>query len=307
MKKEIYKGFIWLGMAVVIIFTPLARGGMTVWAVMSALSIVYLLIFAWLVKSTHKFQSTAIDIPLLLLAILAVISFAFSIYKYASFNALLSLFAFIGIYYLIVNNFDKVMVRRLITLVICLGTGLSIYGLLQYFGYLDHSWWRHDNFLTASYINHNHFAGLLELVIPVSFAMLLTRRRKKAVVIVSALIIMITAFVFAQSRGAWLSLGVSLFVMTVILVNKKIIPMRSIFIFLIVVTLLISFAYFNGGFVSERIDSIGDIVKGKDSLFMRLKIWDGTTNLILHNPLIGTGIGTFVWALPGYRPEGLNV
>ncbi|NQT23036.1 MAG: O-antigen ligase family protein, partial [Candidatus Omnitrophica bacterium] len=42
-------------------------------------------------------------------------------------------------------------------------------------------------------------------------------------------------------------------------------------------------------------------------LFMRLKIWDGTTNLILHNPLIGTGIGTFVWALPGYRPEGLNV
>ncbi|MCM8760959.1 MAG: hypothetical protein NC933_02320, partial [Candidatus Omnitrophica bacterium] len=52
-------------------------------------------------KTQRRVQS--LDIPIAVLALLATTSFAFSIYKHDSFYALLRLFAYIGLYYVIMN------------------------------------------------------------------------------------------------------------------------------------------------------------------------------------------------------------
>ena len=314
MDDKVYKNFFKIGLTTILIFTPLARGAVRIWSITPVLLFVAILTFLWLYRlniaeQSTKLQRTALDIPILIFSMLAVISFIFSIYKHASFLALLRLFSYVGIYYLVVNNCNRAMKRYLITLVICIGTGLSVYGLLQYFGILPHSWWQPRNFLAATYVNHNHFAGYLELVIPVTIGALIRygpQRTTLRLAFIGALIAMIVAFIFAQSRGGWICLSFSLVLMNIVLIKNKIVSKKSIAITGLIIVLVFSFAYGKSKFVSERIDTLLQITKGEASPETRIKIWHGTIDMVRNQPLIGTGIGTFVWGFPRYRPEGLG-
>ena len=248
---------------------------------------------------------------------LAGISCVFSIYKYASAMEMLRLMTMVGVFYLVVNNFDRWMSFRLVKLVIIMGTIMSLFGLAQYFCGLEHSWWKPDIFLASTYVNHNHFAGYLELAIPLAIGMVLAQKQAKLrsnqgnkilikVGLVAALIIMFIAFVFSQSRGAWACLAISLIVMNIVLVRKKVLKKESLLVFLLLLTLGI--VYISSGYdaVARRLGSVEEI--NQESFFAgRLKIWQGSTRMIGDNSLYGSGIGTFVWGFPPYRPQTLQI
>jgi O-antigen ligase len=128
--------------------------------------------------------------------------------------------------------------------------------------------------------------------------------------VVSALIIMVTAFVLAQSRGAWISFGISILVMTYMLIRRRSGNMKSSIKNMTVLVLLaaavISLAYFGKDVITERVSGAISAEPAGDSFATRVKIWQGSLDMIRHNPIIGTGIGTFIWGFPRYRPEGLN-
>lgn len=297
-------------MAAIIVFSPAARGAVRIWAYAPLLSISFLLIFLWLFRLANvgekkPFQSTGLEKPITIFIILAALSLLFSRYKHDSFFAFLMILSYIGIYYLVANEFDHPMRRRLIWVVVFVGTGLSLYGILQYFGLVDNSWWFPKEFLSATYVNHNHFAGYLELAIPVTIALVFKKRA--LYLLLPGLVIMSMAFILTQSRGAWFSLLLSFFVMAAIFVNKIRVNKKIIIMLFFIVIIAASFFYFGKDIISERLDSITEAEKTDTSAQTRFLIWRGTADLILHNPLVGCGIGDFVWAFPRFRPEGLNV
>ena len=314
MLNRIYNFLIWLGLTFIIIWSPIARGAVPkrIWSITPVLFVVATLVFIWLWRKNNNKQEkwngghrVTLGVPIALFIILAFTSFIFSIYKHDSFYALLRLLSYVGIYYLIISSSSKKLWGYIIGLVIVVGTGTSLYGLLQYFGALPHSWWDPKNFLSATYVNHNHFSGYLELVIPLSFGVLLSIKDKKLIIkpiLALALTTMLAAFLFAQSRGAWASLLISLFAMNLILVKRKILNKKSVVILLLVIVFIFTFSYLKGGLVSKRIDSIMEAPAGEASIETRLDIWQGTLDMIKDNPWIGTGIGTFVWGFPLYRP-----
>ncbi len=306
-----------IGLTIILVFTPLARGTTTtrLWALTPVLLVIYTLIFLWLWRvnnspqyAVHSPQRTPLDRLIFGFAILAVISFAFSIYKHDSFYALLRLLAYVGLYYVIVNNYSRNLRKYLLSLVICVGTGLSIYGLLQYFGFLPHPWWYPTNCLAATYVNHNHFAGYLELVIPVGIGMVFRQRAMTAGkrLLLLAIAIMLTAFVFTQSRGGWASLGISLFVMNMILVKHKMLKRESILVFILLLTLIFALFYAGEGLVAKRMNTLKKVITKEALWNTRINIWKGTLKMIRESPLVGVGIGDFVWGFPRYRPVALN-
>lgn len=325
MRDTFYKNFLWLGVAAILIFSPIARGAVRLWSITPVLFIEAVLIFVWLWEvsnrssgSRARVQGTEIDRPVVIFLVLAVISFIFSIYKHDSFYALLRLFGYAGIYYIIANEFDHIMIKRLISLVILIASALSIYGLLQYFGVLSHSWWFPKEFLAATYVNHNHFAGYVEMVIPVAIGMLFNEglkssfreSKKREIVLVVSLIIMTAAFILTQSRGAWFSLAISLFIMNIILIRDGVISRKSaknILILFLLAVVVISFVFFGKEIIYQRATAVINTAQIDSSPETRFKIWQGTINMIAANPIIGTGIGTFSWGFPRYRPEGLNL
>lgn len=323
MIEKLYKNILWFGMAAVIVFSPIGKGAARVWSITPILLVSYALIFMWLWRMNNRdmtrMKGTAIDIPIFFFAAGAITSTFFSIYKHDSFYELIKLFCCIGIYYLIVNEFDKEMIKRVLYLVVAVGTALSIYGILQYLNILGHSWWDPREFIAATFVNHNHFSGYLELAIPAAVAFIIkpAGHNPRAVVeksmmaklfIISGLVIMLAAFILAQSRGAWISLSVSLLTMVFIVLRKRNNSMRSVIFLALLAVGVISLAYFGKDIISERIgDSAASNGIEDASFATRLLIWQGSIDMIRHNFIFGTGIGTFALGFSKYRPEGLNV
>ncbi|MFC1645701.1 O-antigen ligase family protein [Candidatus Omnitrophota bacterium] len=328
MKSRSYRIISQLWIAALMIFAPLANGSVELWSRTVVEIMVFILVFIWLWKINNSkiaidtenkesnFRRTKIDAHIWFFVILAVVSSVFSIYKYASLREMSRLIVIVGIYYLAVNNFDRRVVVRFASLIIIIATALSIFGLGQYFLGLNHSWWAHEEFLSATYVNHNHFAGYLELAIPLALGMFLGIKRENVssgfkflvykIVLIAALLITGVAFIVAQSRGAWICLLIALIIMNIALIKKKVLGKVSLAIFLFFIILGIVYFFSGDDPVAARLQTI-ETINQESFLMGRNKIWTGSLNIIKKNPLIGTGIGTFVWAMPAYRPEGLFV
>jgi O-antigen ligase len=308
MKEKVYNKIILIGIAVILIATPIGRGTVKTWATLPVIPIAFL-VFVWLWRVNNEglgFKKTQLDKPMLLFAVLGVISFAFSIYKHDSFYALLRLFGYIGLYYVVVNNYSRDMRRYLTGIAIFMGVGLSVYGLSQYFGMLSHQWWAHDGFLSSTYVNHNHFAGYLELVIPVALGTALRYRRSgpiRRLPLLIALVAMITAFMFTQSRGAWICLTTSLILMNLVSIRNKMLSKKSFFVLLLFMAVIFSFMYLEKGALSDRLDTIIGMRAEEASLHTRMEVWKASLEMIGDNLWTGAGIGTYYWAFPPYRSE----
>lgn len=294
-------------MAFIIAFSPLWLGGARIWPLTIISLVSYALIFIWLWRANnsceYKFKRTAIDIPIFLFAALAVISCFFSIYKHDSVYVLIKLFSYIGVYYLVVNEFDMRMIKSVLYVAIAIGGALSAYGLLQYFNLLGHSWWDPARFMAATFVNHNHFSGYLELMIPAAACVII---KKPGLPAVLAFIVMTTAFILAQSRGAWISMGISFLAMVYILAKKRGVGIKNAAVLWLLVISVLSLAYSGRDLISERMSGPVPAGSTDDSFAIRLRIWQGALDMIRHNPLTGTGIGTFTRGFPRYRPDGLG-
>lgn len=305
---------IFFGICCALVFTPLASGGVSVWSVSSLMLLIGLLTWFWLCGASafdEKFRRTALDKPIVVFALVVAASFVFSIYKQESFMSLLRLAGFAGFYYLVVNNVDDAMERHIVNLVICVATLLSLTGLFQYFGILPRTKWAPEGFLAATYVNHNHFAGYLELAMPLALGAFFSRHERSLipkVSIMSALIIMLLAFIFAQSRGAWISLAAALLVMSFFLIKNARIGKDGI----VAMLLFLFFASFilvlNSSVISGRLGMSKAKAQGAEDLSIqtRQKIWKGSIEMINHRPWTGSGIGTFSYGFPRFRPAGLT-
>jgi len=322
MKSKFYNTVTQLGLAGLMIFSPLAKGTVRLWALTVVEVAVFVLVFIWLwhvnnsEDSEAKFKKTKIDLPILLFVVLAAVSYIFSIYRYASILEIFRLLAILGIFYFAVNNLSRPIRLYFTSLIILIATGMSLFGFGQYFLGLAHPWWAHDKFLSSTYVNHNHFAGYLELVIPLAIGMVLGLRREHVssdfkllsfrIGLVIALIIMAVAFVLSQSRGAWASLVVALIIMNIALIRKKVLTKTSLFIFLFLIIVGIVYIFSGHDNVAARLRTVEEINQ-ESFLEGRHKIWIGSLAMAKANPITGTGIGTFVWGMPAYRPKGLQV
>jgi len=313
-EKRLHKFVIWSILSLILVYMPIARGCVNVRTASPFLFMTALLVFYWLWNARYIkgyiIEGTELDRPIGLFLALSVISCVVSIYKYDSLLALIRVFCYAGLFYVIVNNYTRSLRRFIIGLIICMGTGLSLFGLLQYFGLLGHNWWHPDEFLASTYVNHNHFSGYLELAIPIAIGLFLRYRSESVtlrLVSLVSIIIMGCAFVFAQSRAAWVCLGLSLFIMNLILVKRKILKPLSILVLVVIIFSVVLFAYqYDREIVFDRIGTISEFMDTDASVETRISIWTGALDMIFKNPVFGTGIGTFVWGFSRYRPAGLE-
>ena len=293
---------------VILILAPIARGAVRIWAYGPIYILTLLMLIFWIFNRAKekeiRIRRTPIDIPILLFALISIISIINSKYIYGSIMEIIK-FAILALIFYIVINFITGMkqIKRTLDIILMVGSGIALFGILQYLGIIDKSWWYNPRFLSATYVNHNHFAGLMELVIPISVGMILSEKDagKRSLYIYSFLILCV-AFLLSMSRGAWFSLSLSMLFMFVIIYRKG----KSRFIFCITVLLIMVL----GIFVFNAIDI--ELLLTRVSSYReldfsgRIEIWKGTAGLIKDNLLLGVGPGMFVHNFPKYRPLGIS-
>ena len=318
---KIAEAFLALGQIaffVLLIFTPFAYGTVEIWSQMVSHGLVYLVILCWLcgklIAGDHAFSISWVVGLLALLLLWSVVSTLWiSIYQYNSYLYLLRISDYLLVALYVTNQFTDERSRLwLFCTIAVVGTMVAAYGLINYF-------LRPAIFAvhapaggvgaTAPYVNHNHFAGYLEMALPVTAGLFLATYRKVRVE-ASLLLLFLSVFLllgllFSLSRAGIISfLTVAALVSLWVLLkksNRKIIA-PAIVLSLVAVGYL---SFLETERVERRLRTLGE---EQTILTMngRTFAWKASASAIKDQPWAGYGPGNFRLAVTPYREPGFR-
>jgi O-antigen ligase len=219
---------------------------------------------------------------------------------------------------------DRQSRRRLALLLVGVGIFEALYGLAQYLAGWQYIWNVPRRFYqgsaTGTYINHNHFAGLLEMILPFSLCLALyhwqsARRRYsrgafrllmehfgdpeilKSILFLLSALLLLTALIFSFSRMGLISMLVSLALIVFALLKRQHenrFPAASIVVLLVLG--IVAAAWIGVGPVVEHFEQLPQNEPLAASNEGRLALWKDATKLVRAHPLSGVGLGSFEYA-----------
>lgn len=224
--------------------------------------------------------------------------------------------------------------RRLALFLIGLGLFEAFYGLVQYLAGWNYIWTVPRRFYTGSasgtYVNHNHFAGLLEMILPLSLALAFyqwrsARRRSgdratravldtlnepaifQSLLLLFAATILLVAIVFSFSRMGMISALVSLGVMAAVVwtgSRRSLLP--SALICLLLAGAVAAAAWVGVAPVVEHFEQLPQNEPLAVAGAGRMAVWRDTLQLVRAHPLAGAGLGCFQYAFTAVQSTRLT-
>lgn len=232
----------------------------------------------------------------------------------------LNLFAFVTIFLVIIRLVRTTRQFRLIvTTILVVGVCESLYGLLQRFSgkallffYPYHPW------AQGSFVNKNHFAGYISMVILLAFGVLFTRFEQrpsriqasgailaeaysKTFLFLVGLFVMFGALLLSGSRGGLLSFTVGLVCFAGLVHMRRLLRRRSLLL-LIFLPLALGLIGFSAPELLLRGLQRFTGTDVESSFQVRREIWRTSWRIAHDFPLTGSGLGTFSNLAQRYQP-----
>ncbi len=258
-----------------------------------------------------------------------------SVYKHATKTELYKILSYIGMFFLIVNynpstrsrqpitrehrSQIKTIITRLIIAMVVVGCFESIYGLLECLSGHQHIFYRKkvaDAFVTGTYVNRNHFAGYMAIIICMSFGYITylfsdTSKSKtsgwrqrlsriinligtRAGLLFFLILIMSSALILSGSRMGICSFIAAIILMS-ILMSKKVSMKKMLFILLPICLMAVWIG------LNPVIARFSHISHSMETEGNRTQIWEDTCNLVKDFPVLGTGLGTYEYMFPKHK------
>ncbi|MDB6130522.1 MAG: O-antigen polymerase, partial [Verrucomicrobiales bacterium] len=216
-----------------------------------------------------------------------------------------------ALFFLIVNNFRTQSSAQLFTFfLIVLATLVACYGIYQYassshqvFNYLKPL--QYGRRASGNFINPNHLAGFLEMIIPFTFAWALSSRFHHATRLVLGYVglVMCVGLVLTISRGGWVSCTVSMVLLLILLIGRK--QSRiSATLLLLLLLLFGGLLLDRSGVFSARASRDMQILKSDD---VRFKFWKPAVEIWKRDPWLGNGPGHYDILFATYRPTDVQI
>jgi len=244
-----------------------------------------------------------------------------SIYPYATKMELSSILIFIGMF-LIITNTPGIRINHIIVAIISLGFSISLLGIMQKLTGTTKPYWVVESnslYPFGPYINRNHFAGYICMVIPLALGLLIARFRSfflsrkryfKAadfqshlfanLLLVFAIVIMILALLFSLSRGGILVFLFSIAVFLIIVAISRLATgnNRGKKISSFVLSILIASVFLIWIGRNTILDRLSDPSSPSST---RVSLYLDTLNMSSDFPIFGTGFGTFQYIYRKYK------
>lgn len=213
--------------------------------------------------------------------------------------------------------------NRLVVLMVVfflVGFGEALYGLILYFGGDELGLWNpghSSGAVSGTYVNQNHFAGLMEMTIPAGMGLLIMNREQYETghgiagglrsfssmllgqrgILLLGLLVMFSALILSTSRGAVGSLGVAVFLAVLITVRRKGTKTRELKAGLSVAALIALAIFWVGA------DQLSSKLESSGLSSNRGDLRETSYRIFSDSPLLGTGVGTYRWVFPRFKDE----
>ncbi len=300
-----------IGVYVLVTFAVLAFGAVEAWSE-SVLQIGAALLFLWwgFLMATGRGEEirwSPVIFPLLGLELIALLQFLIplSVYPYLTKLELLRMTSYFILLFVSGQAFRTPRQwRDFAWFVVLLGFTVSVFAVLQDLTFNDKLYWvremRYGGMPYGPYVNRNHFAGLMELLIPVGLAMLavpaVPRQQMPLLAILAAM--PVGALLLSASRGGIIGFGCEVIVLVILLWMRRG-EKKHVFTFLVALILAGGLVGWLGvGQVIQRFSQIHnpEVTEGR-----RISMARGAYRIFKDHPWTGTGVGTIVSVYPAYE------
>jgi O-antigen ligase len=326
-----------VGLIVAVIFTALAHGAVEPWSVAIFELLIVALMLVWAVKVAVDrclaVHLPAIALPVAGLLILGLIQSVAYVDGAGHLRSLsmdveatrqtVTLLFFLLVACLMGASFltGKERLRAVAKFLVYYGLALAVFALVQHYTWNGRFYWfritRWAETPFGPFVNHNHFAGYMELLIPLPLALALSRqmRREERLFYGFAAVLMGVATIVSLSRGGMISVVAEVMFLAVMSLRRPEYGMRkreemtgrnlwragavASFIF----AFLLGVIWLGGEAVINRIatgQASSQAAKAETFAESRGLIWSDTWSVIKANPILGVGLGAFATAFPIY-------
>ncbi len=301
-----------IGICLLVGFTVFAHGAVEAWseAVLEIGAAVLLAI--WGVSAftgrITDWHWNPLGWPLLGLWCLAMLQYVsrLTAYPYLTKIEVLKLGAYLVLFFLTIQAFRttaqwKAFVWFLLVLSFC----VSLFGIIQHFTFNGKLYWvrelRFGGAPFGPYVNRNHFAGLMELLIPSGLAILLLRavRRDQLPLVALFTIVPAGALFLSASRGGITSFLLQLALLLILVWLRKR-GSKTLAAASIVFLLMAAMVAWLGG-VGRALERFSGFRSLEISEARRLAMTKDSWRVFLDHPWMGTGLGTLIAVYPRYE------
>lgn len=194
--------------------------------------------------------------------------------------------------------------RGFIWFIMVFGFLVAVFGILQELTFNGKLYWfremRYGGIPFGPYVNRNHFAGFIELIIPIALVPLVlgkVRRERWFIVGIFALL-PIGALFLSASRGGVVSFGVELGVLILMMILRR---TGGEHVLAGGIVLLLAFLLVSWLGVKQVLDRFASLQTLEVTTGKRASMRQDTWRIFLDHPLIGTGLGTLQTVFPAYE------
>jgi len=293
---------------------PLAFGAVEPWSIFAMEMGAVLLMVVWAarqwINEEISLQWNPLFLPMSAFGILILVQIFFrrSAYMHDTVSEAMLYVAYAILCFLASQALTRSSQARTLGVILGIyGSLLAVLSLLQGIAPNGKLYWirqpRLGGWIYGPYVNHNHYAGLMELLIPIplviSATSLADENERRAAAVAAAIM---TGTVFLSgSRGGMIAVLAELIVLAVLTLRHKkgrrVVAGIGVFV-IVLVSLLI---WLGGKELASRVSTISTETRGEISGGMRLNIDRDTLVMFRQKPLLGWGLGTFPTVYPQFR------
>jgi O-antigen ligase len=312
-------GSIRAGICVLVAFAVLAHGAVEPWseAVLEIGAGVLLLVWAWdaLTNKELKLVWNPLLWPLLAFWLYAALQWAIGItpVPFLTRIELLKYSALLALFFLCVQSYrTRSQWRNFVWFLLSLGFAVSLFAILQHFTFNGKLYWfrelKYGGIPFGPYVNRNHFAGLMELLIPPGLAIQIlgAERRDQLPLVTLFTLLPIGALFLSASRGGIISLVAEVgFLAIVIFARRR--EKKALVAGALILTLAAILVSWLG--IGRALDRFATYKKLEASEGRRAEMLHDSLRIYRDHPILGTGLGTLQEVFPLYETlyDGLVV
>jgi O-antigen ligase len=304
-----------------LMFGPLAFGAVEPWSTLILETGSALLTLLWLRRQWLERELTIQWNPLFLpmagfgVLILLQIVLGATAYRHDTISGAMLYCAYAMLCFLAGQSLLRSSQARRVAVILALyGFAVAAFALLQGVAPNGKLYWLRTPTMGGAiygpYVNHNHYAGLMELLIPIPLVLSMSRLagEKERIAAGIAAAIMVGTVFLSGSRGGMIAIFLELVVFAIMLLRQRVAQLRqkrglwiAVNVAAFAVVLISLLTWVGGKELTSRVSSIATETHTELSGGMRVSIDRDGLRMFRHKPLLGWGLGTFPVVYPQFR------
>lgn len=310
---------VFYGVFGLLLFGPLAFGAVEPWSIFMLEAGAALLLVLWIIRQVASGELSVsgnpLFAPMLVFAFLVGLQLVTgrTAYRYETFSAALLYCAYGILCFLVIQVLRRTaQVQTLAATFSLYGFVLASFALVQGLSSTTRLYWirtpRFGGWIYGPYVNHNHYAGLMEMLVPIPLVFSLTRgaRGPRKIMAGIAAAVMACTIFLSGSRGGMVAFLVQVGVLAIVVFwgQKSRTVTRALLPFLLIGVGLV--VWLGGNELARRLETIHAETRAELSGGTRLDIDRDALHMFARRPILGWGMGVFPDVYPQFRSFHTN-